>query len=164
MSTQVTRPDGDVADGAAGVVAEFAAGGGTAAGGTGTAAITCTGLCPNTPGALAADELAAAADDGDETATLTTGGEEAAGPGVVVTDDDEATGGKDGDTRLAAGVVAGMAGVVSRLAFCPGGGTPVAPSWITDVAQTQRLSLVGTLVDVEGTSDAELRNSSSKPA
>lgn len=54
--------------------------------------------------------------------------------------DDAATGGNDGDTSLTGGVVTGMAGVVRRLAFSPGGGTPVAPSWMTEVAQIHRLS------------------------
>lgn len=64
------------------------------------------------------------------TTGLTAGddGEMACAGGEVVMLDDAATGGNDGGTRLAGGVVAGMAGVLRRLAFWPGGGTPVAPS------------------------------------
>ena len=52
-------------------------------------------------------------------AALITGvdGETACAGGEVVMLDDAATGGNEGGTRLAAGVVAGTAGVVKRLAF-----------------------------------------------
>lgn len=76
---------------------------------------------PRAGGPLEADGLATGLTAGVDGETACAGGE-------VVLLDDAATGGNEGVTRLAAGVVAGLAGVVRRLAFWPGGGTPVAPS------------------------------------